>query len=84
MKRVVLTADANAELAALPRPVHTRIQGAIIKLAQWPVASNVKALTGQWKGWYRKRVGDYRVRFFLRQPDLLVIDKIGKRGEFYD
>ncbi len=84
MKNILITPAADAQLQDLPRPIKLRMAAVIVELAKWPAVSNVKPLTGKLKGWYRKRVGDYRVRFFLRGQDDLVIDKIGKRGEFYD
>jgi mRNA interferase RelE/StbE len=73
------------QLRHLDRPVVERI---LIKLL-W-MARNVEmiphdALTGQWSGFYRIRVGDYRVIYRLEHDErLIIIDALGHRREIYD
>jgi mRNA-degrading endonuclease RelE of RelBE toxin-antitoxin system len=69
--RVEVSREAQEQLLKFPRNVQARIERAIDELeqrddSQW---SNVKALQGkEWKGRYRKRIGDYRI-FFRKVPD---------------
>ncbi len=64
--RVELSKESQKQLSDFPRDVRNRLQGAIDEFeqkdeSQW---SNVKALQGrEWKGRFRKRVGDYRIIF---------------------
>ena len=62
IKRVVLSAQAQADLAALDRTVALRIIAAIERFADTG-AGNVKKLQGINPPEYRLRVGDWRVRF---------------------
>lgn len=64
--RVDLSKDAQKQILKLPREVQSRVERAINEFetedeSRW---TNVKALQGsQWKGYYRKRLGDYRIIF---------------------
>lgn len=41
-------------------------------------------LTGQWSGFYKLRVGDYRIMYeFERENQLIIITRIGHRSEIY-
>jgi mRNA interferase RelE/StbE len=41
-------------------------------------------LTGQWAGFYKLRVGDYRVIYeFESESELIIITRIGHRSEVY-
>ena len=64
--RVELSAQAQKQLAKLPRDVRSRVEIEIDEMDErddslW---SNTKALQGSgWKGFFRKRVGSYRIIF---------------------
>ena len=64
--RVELSAEAQKQFAKLPRDVRDRIESEIDEMEErddslW---SNMKALQGsEWKGFYRKRIGSYRIIF---------------------
>jgi mRNA-degrading endonuclease RelE of RelBE toxin-antitoxin system len=45
--------------------------------------AGVKPLAGNLAGWYRIRTGDYRIRFYV-QGDVIVVDQIGHRRDFYE
>jgi hypothetical protein len=62
IKRVVVSTQAQADLAALDRPVSLRIAGAIQRFATTG-AGNVRGLHGIHPPEFRLRVGDWRVRF---------------------
>lgn len=62
IKRVVVSTQAQADLAALDRPVALRIAGAIHRFATTG-AGNVLGLRGIHPPEFRLRVGDWRVRF---------------------
>jgi len=74
--RVEVSREAEQQLSKLPRNVRTRMERAIDELeekdnSQW---SNVKALQGpEWKGRFRKRVGDYRI-IFRKFPERAAVE----------
>lgn len=63
---------------SMDRAVKQRIRTAIEKLPE----GDIKALKGS-KGSYRLRVGDWRILFSYPAHDILLIEKIGPRGEVY-
>jgi len=83
MAEVKLTPEAMEQFADLPKAIRERIRKIAERLADWPEVSGAKSLSGNLAGWYRIRTGDYRVRF---RPvgEIILIDKIGHRSEFYD
>jgi mRNA-degrading endonuclease RelE of RelBE toxin-antitoxin system len=59
-----LSRGAEEQLRRLPRTIQKRIAQAIDAMERNPFEGNIKALKGkQWKGRFRKRVGDYRIIF---------------------
>ncbi|MCI8524344.1 MAG: type II toxin-antitoxin system RelE/ParE family toxin [Oscillospiraceae bacterium] len=65
-------------IGGMDRPTKQRIKAAIEKLP----TGDVKALQGC-KGSYRLRVGDWRILFSYPEHDMILIEKIGPRGEIY-
>ena len=56
-----LSQQAERQLRHLPRNVQEQIARAIDAMERDPFQGDVKPLKGkEWKGRYRKRVGDYR------------------------
>ncbi len=84
MAAVVLTATAQTDLDALPMTIHGRVLNILERLTGWPDVSGAKALRGNLKGRFRVRTGDYRVQFYIRKPDTVVVEKIGHRDGFYE
>lgn len=82
MATVRLTPEAYRQAEKLPKPVHTRVLKLVQRLEKWPAVSGAKALSGNLAGWHRLLTGDYRVRFRV-DGELVTIDKIGHRREFY-
>jgi mRNA-degrading endonuclease RelE of RelBE toxin-antitoxin system len=52
-------------------------------LQQWPAVSGAKALSANLAGFFRIRIGDYRLRFYVVGAQVIV-DKIGHRRDFFD
>lgn len=65
-------------IGGMDRPTKQRIKTAIEKLPD----GDVKALQG-YKGSYRLRVGNWRILFSYPEHDMILIEKIGPRGEIY-
>ena len=65
----------------LPQDVKTRIFSAIKKL---PVEGDIKTIKG-YKGFYRLRVGDYRIIYTIDNDRLIVsVVDAGNRGQIYN
>jgi len=46
--------------------------------------TDIKQMVGDWKGYYRMRVGDIRIIFWIDQElKTIYIDHIGSRGDIY-
>jgi mRNA interferase RelE/StbE len=80
-----ITPAAKADLQKIDRKNAERI----VKKLRW-LAANVEdvnhtALTGQWTGYYRYRIGDYRAIYELdTDGQILLVAVIGHRREVYD
>ena len=65
--------DAQLFLDSLPNKVRRQISRNIGAMEQDPFQGDVKALQGKaWKGYYRKRTGDYRIIFFPHREQRIV------------
>ena len=62
----------------MDRPAKQRIKAALEKLPE----GDVKPLKGS-SGTYRLRVGDWRILFSYPEDDIILIEKIGPRGQVY-
>ena len=60
---VVTTDQADHDFASLTLTVQERVLSVFERLADWPRVSGAKALSGDWRGHWRIRTGDYRVIF---------------------
>ena len=80
---VQLLVTARRELIKLPARIRVRVADAIRALAAEPRPTGCKKLAGN-AGYYRIRVGDYRVLYEVRDREILVlVIKIGHRREVY-
>jgi mRNA-degrading endonuclease RelE of RelBE toxin-antitoxin system len=77
-----LTADAERDLKDLPKAIQKRVARVAGRMADDPFQGNVKALQGEeWKGVYRRRIGDYRILFTAdRKRELITILRILRRS----
>lgn len=81
--RIELRPAARRSLLALPRNAQARIAPALDSLATQPRPPGVTKLRGP-EGFYRIRVGDYRVVYAIEDDVLLVlVVRIGHRREVY-
>jgi mRNA interferase RelE/StbE len=84
MYHVHILESASRELARLDKPVGRRIVQRINWLAENLNDIRPEALTGDFAGLYKLRVGDYRVIYEVIQKEKsIVIHAIGHRGEIY-
>jgi mRNA-degrading endonuclease RelE of RelBE toxin-antitoxin system len=65
--------DAQLVIDNLQKKARRQVSNSINQMKRDPFHGDVKALQGkQWKGYYRKRTGDYRVIFFPRREHAIV------------
>ena len=83
MATVVITAEAQAQMTALPVKIHARVHAIIARLAAWPAVTGAKRLRGRLAGYHRIRTGDYRVQFRVAGNTVIVV-KVGHRDGFYE
>lgn len=65
-------------IGSMDRPTKQRIKSALEKLPD----GDVKPLKGS-SGTFRLRVGDWRILFSNPEPDVILVEKIGPRGQVY-
>jgi mRNA-degrading endonuclease RelE of RelBE toxin-antitoxin system len=59
-----LTEDAEQDLRKLPKSIQKRVARMLTQMESDPFQGDVKALHGEdWKGVFRRRIGDYRLLF---------------------
>jgi len=83
MAQVELTRKAQQQADELPKTIRARLYRVIQRLENWPNVSGAKPLRGNLAGHYRIRSGAYRIQFYVT-GDVVCIDKIGHRDDFYD
>lgn len=83
--RVILTAEAQADVKHLDPAIQTRLLDKLEWIGQNAELLRHRALQGQeWSGCFKYRVGDYRIIYRLDRPaQKLVILKVGHRREVY-
>jgi mRNA interferase RelE/StbE len=80
-----ITSDAEDDLKHLDREVAKRIVNKLRWLAANATAVSHTALTGQWTGLYRWRIGDYRAIYALDHEDgVITVIVVGHRRDIYD
>jgi mRNA interferase RelE/StbE len=71
--------------AKLDKHLRLRISGAIELLSVDPYPPAAKMLRGDEQGWWRVRVGDYRIVYTITDGRLsILVLRIGHRREVYD
>ena len=74
MFKVVIHRRVVAYLKRLPANQKERFKKALQELAQDPLKPGVKLMVGHWKGYYRLRIGDFRVIFWLGQEEKTIYE----------
>ena len=78
--RIEIDKRAVKFIAKQPKPQRERLLKAIYRL---PFMGDIKAMQG-YAGFYRLRVGDYRVIYTVNDDVLLVrVIEVGNRGDVY-
>lgn len=84
MRQITYSRDAIKTLQGLPANIAARIRAKIAQYVDDPKsqANNVKALQGS-KGYFRLRVGDWRI-IFREDGTVVLIVKVAARGSAHD
>ncbi len=85
MYEVEFTSAAESDLARLSKTIAQRILKKIRWLAENFEDVTPESLTGDWKGLYKLRVGDYRVLYTFSQVErrVIIVHLIKHRREVY-
>ncbi|MBM4463929.1 MAG: type II toxin-antitoxin system RelE/ParE family toxin [Chloroflexi bacterium] len=82
--RVEFLAEAEADLTRLDATVRERIFRRVKWLSENFESITPKPLSGEFKGYYKLRVGDYRVIYSVSaQSKLILIRLVGHRRDIY-
>jgi mRNA interferase RelE/StbE len=73
--------SARSELRAIDRQTAIRILHALTEYGDTGTG-DLRTLSGEWKGHFRLRVGDYRVIFAISKDEITVI-RVRHRSEVY-
>jgi len=86
MYEVILYPDAQQFYAEADKPLAKKIARCLELLQQNPrFHPNIKPLKANYSGYYRFRVGDYRVIYSIDDETMQVlVDTIAHRSEVYD
>lgn len=86
MYQIVVHKRAVKYLKKLPDPQKEKIKETLSKLAQNPFEfHNVKNMAGEWVGYKRMRIGDFRVIYCIdKGENTIYVDHIGPRGDVYN
>ena len=86
MYEVLLYPDAQAVYTSADKALSNKIARCLQQLEQTPLLHpNIKALKGDYAGYYRYRIGNYRVIYSVDEEIVKVlVVTIVKRGEAYE
>ncbi len=73
--------SARAELRGVDRETAVRILRGLTRHGETG-EGDIKALSGEWNGYFRLRVGDFRV-IFQAAPDEITIVRVRHRSDVY-
>jgi mRNA interferase RelE/StbE len=83
--RLDFTEAAREDLRKLDKKISERIFKKLLWLADNAVSIKHEALTGQWIGYYRWRIGDYRAIYELdTEGKIVIVAVIGHRRDVYN
>ena len=84
MFRVVVHKRAASYIKRLPREQRERLKKILKELSYDPFRAGAKAMAGEWRGYYRLRIGNLRAIFWIDQETRTIyVDYIGPRGDVY-
>ena len=83
--QLIIMPDAKADLRKIDKATAVRILKKMIWVAENASTLGHEALTGEWSGLFRWRIGDYRVIYAVdHEARTLTVGVIGHRREIYE
>ena len=83
--QLTLSGRAYETLRDLDKNIAKRIAKKLVWLAENAETVGHEMLTGQWRGYFRWRIGDYRILYILDHEERLIdVALIGHRSDIYD
>ena len=83
--RLIFDDPVTEDLADLPKAVRERIVAKLATLADDPRPGSARPLTGELRGEWRLRIGDYRVAYSIDDERRTVhVWNVGHRSRFYE
>ena len=79
--RFVWPDSARSELRALDRETASRILRGLTEYSE-SGKGDLKALAGEWRGYFRLRIGDYRIIMAIA-PEEITLMRVRHRSEAY-
>jgi mRNA interferase RelE/StbE len=81
---IEFTAAAHKDLAKLAKGIRSRVDATLMILKTNPRPPGAKKLQGQWRSYYRVRVGDFRIIYAIEDAMLVIcVVRIRDRKEAY-
>lgn len=74
--------DVLLDLKRIPNPAKTRIRQAIESRLTTMPQSHARPLRGTLKGYWRLRVGDYRVVFLVKGNEVIILGVIHRKDVY--
>jgi len=82
---VVFNPSGSRDFLDLPRVIRRRIRRRIISVSRDPRADPAMLMWGEWEGYWRLRVGEYRVIYEVDdRAQRVTIIRVRHRSEAYD
>jgi len=81
VKRIRLQPAVQAQVRSIPKSIVLTILEAIHRYAETGIGE-IRPLAGEFEGFMRLRVGDYRV-FFTETADTVAVHRVANRREAY-
>jgi mRNA interferase RelE/StbE len=81
---IEFTAAAQKDLARLAKSTRVRVDATLMILKTNPRPPGAKKLQGQWRSYYRVRVGEFRIIYAIEDAKLIIcVVRIRDRKEAY-
>lgn len=83
--RIIIAKDCEKSISKSPRHIRQAVEAAFEKISHSPYSgSQIKALQGEWQGYFRYRVGPYRLIYRVDDGHVTVFAiAFGSRGDIY-
>jgi mRNA interferase RelE/StbE len=83
--RKVTSKRAKRDIKKLDPDYKKQVRDAIDELANEPRPQSSKRMKGNYKGYWRKRSGNYRIIYEIRDQELVIfVIRAGHRKDIYD